>query len=203
MTKTCVQCGKTFEISKAEQDYYKSQHVPVPTCCRSCRKSNRIVEEISVPKRYLGLIYKRSERRRGKIGMVFRGKYLIFSLVALLLFSWATDRRMRQNYNAPVVSGSAMETTNPADIRIFRNFDLLNEHFKKHGRDMGYTSADAYLEAANNVIHNPAALHKKQAEDGDDIYFLNETNDLVIVSTDGYIRTYFRPEDGIAYYNRQ
>ena len=31
----------------------------------------------------------------------------------------------------------------------------------------------------------------------------NNMDEFVIVSTDGYIRTYFKPEDGIAYYNRQ
>ena len=38
-------------------------------------------------------------------------------------------------------------------------------------------------------------------------YVLNssqeETNEFVVVSTDGYIRTYFNPSDGIDYFNRQ
>ena len=33
--------------------------------------------------------------------------------------------------------------------------------------------------------------------------YLEASNELVILSTDGYIRTYFRPEDGIEYFNRQ
>ena len=68
---------------------------------------------------------------------------------------------------------------------------------------MGYKDAREYLEAANNVIDNPASLHKFEQEDGDDVYYLEKTNDFVVVSTDGFIRTYFRPEDGIEYYNRQ
>lgn len=85
----------------------------------------------------------------------------------------------------------------------FRNAERLDEHYEKHGIEMGYDSAEDYESAANAVIHNPEALHKIEAEDGDDIYYVEETNDLVIVSTDGYIRTYFRPDRGIEYYNKQ
>ena len=38
-------------------------------------------------------------------------------------------------------------------------------------------------------------------EDGDDVYYIEETNEFVIVSTDGYIRTYFYPRDGIEYFD--
>lgn len=85
----------------------------------------------------------------------------------------------------------------------FRNSGLLMQHYEKHGRPMGYASAEEYTAAANRVISDPETLHKKEQEDGDDVYYLEKTNDFVIVSTDGYIRTYFRPEDGIAYFNRQ
>ena len=37
----------------------------------------------------------------------------------------------------------------------------------------------------------------------DNVYYLESTNEFVIVSTDGYIRTYFKPNDGIDYFNRQ
>ena len=43
----------------------------------------------------------------------------------------------------------------------------------------------------------------KEKEDGDDVYYIQDTNEFVVVSTDGYIRTYFNPDDGIDYYNRQ
>lgn len=96
-------------------------------------------------------------------------------------------------------SASSEET----NIYTFRSEKLLLDHYKKHGIDMGFDSAEAYEAAANEVIHNPDALHKLEAEDGDDIYYLEETNEFVVVSTDGYIRTYFNPDKGIDYYNRQ
>lgn len=85
----------------------------------------------------------------------------------------------------------------------FRYDNQLDSHYEKHGIDMGFASAEEYLEAANAVINNPKALHKIEAEDGDDVYYVEETNEFVVVSTDGYIRTYFLPDDGLDYYNRQ
>ena len=94
-------------------------------------------------------------------------------------------------------------TGTPSGEVSFRNQELLNDHFQKHGVEMGFSSASAYEAAAGRVIKNSDSLHKTEAEDGDDVYYLESTNELVIVSTDGYIRTYFKPDDGIAYFNRQ
>lgn len=85
----------------------------------------------------------------------------------------------------------------------FRNDRLLNEHYDKHGKEMGFSSAKAYEDAAKQVVNNPDALHKTEKEDGDDVYYVEKSNEFVIVSTDGYIRTYFNPNGGIRYYNRQ
>ena len=68
---------------------------------------------------------------------------------------------------------------------------------------MGFASAEEYEEAAAAVPADPDALHKTEKEDGDDVYYIEATNEFVIVSTDGYIRTYFLPDSGIKYYNRQ
>lgn len=85
----------------------------------------------------------------------------------------------------------------------FYSDKLLNQHYEKHGRDMGFDSPEAYEEAANRVVFNEDTLHKTEKEDGDDVYYLEETNEFVVVSVSGYIRTYFLPDDGLAYFNRQ
>lgn len=85
----------------------------------------------------------------------------------------------------------------------FRKAEYLQEHFEKHGAEFGYASADEYLAGANRVVVSPEALHKLEAEDGDDVYYLESGNEIVFVSTDGYIRTYFKPNDGKAYFDRQ
>ncbi|MDE7230252.1 MAG: hypothetical protein K2N56_07210 [Oscillospiraceae bacterium] len=85
----------------------------------------------------------------------------------------------------------------------FRNKNLLNQHYQKHGIDMGFSSAEEYEKAAARVPYDPNVLHKIEAEDGDDVYYIESTNEFVIVSTDGYLRTYFNPDRGIDYFNRQ
>lgn len=88
-------------------------------------------------------------------------------------------------------------------LYTFRNDHLLNQHYEKHGIEMGFATIEEYVAAANAVIYHPDVLHKQEAEDNDDVYFLEATNEFVVVSTDGYIRTYFIASGGIDYYNRQ
>ena len=85
----------------------------------------------------------------------------------------------------------------------FRNNNLLSQHYDKHGIDMGFSSKEEYEKAASDVVNNKNALHKIEEEDGDDVYYVEDTNEFVVVSTDGYIRTYFNPDAGIDYFNRQ
>lgn len=90
-----------------------------------------------------------------------------------------------------------------AYVITFRNSKLLNEHYDKHGKEMGFADAAEYEKAAAAVVNSPDALHKTEKEDGDDIYYIEDTNDFVVVSTDGYIRTYFWPSAGKKYYDKQ
>ena len=99
------------------------------------------------------------------------------------------------------------ETVNNSnDVEIsytFRKQSLFEQHFEKHGAEMGYSNKEDYLAGANRVINDPNSLHKIEEEDGDDIYYLESTNEIVFVSQDGYIRTFFSPSRGIDYYNKQ
>ena len=73
----------------------------------------------------------------------------------------------------------------------------------KHGNEFGYSTKEEYLKGANEVINSQYSLHKLEAEDNDEIYYDEDKNEIVFVSSDGYIRTYFKPSEGINYYNRQ
>lgn len=68
---------------------------------------------------------------------------------------------------------------------------------------MGFDNADDYRKAASDVVNDPAALHKTEKEDGDDVYYIEETNEFVVVSKDGYLRTYFNPARGKDYFDKQ
>lgn len=95
------------------------------------------------------------------------------------------------------------ETTSENEVYYtFRYSSYLDEHYEKHKADTHTSSKDEYLYRANYVITNPNSLHKLE-DDGDDIYYLESTNEIVFVSEDDYIRTYFCPDSGKAYYDRQ
>lgn len=85
----------------------------------------------------------------------------------------------------------------------FRNESLWNEHFKKHGEEFPYETKEDYLDGANKALSNPNILHKTEADDGDHVYYLEETNEIIFVSKDGYIRTYFKPAKGKKYFDKQ
>lgn len=88
---------------------------------------------------------------------------------------------------------------------FFRNKKYLSQHFEKHGEEFKglYKTEEEYEKGASDVVNNKDALHKLESEDEDDIYYLEETNEFVVVSKDGYIRTYFKPSAGKKYFDRQ
>ena len=85
----------------------------------------------------------------------------------------------------------------------FRNNKLLTSHYEKHGIEMGFSSKEAYEAAASAVITNPTAVSKPETDDndGDTVYFIKSTGEIVFLSSDGYIRSYFIATE--KYYNKQ
>jgi len=100
-------------------------------------------------------------------------------------------------------SQTASEAKKPEITYWFRTKAQRDQHFEKHGKEMGFATPEDYLLAANEVVKDPSSLHKIEKEDGDDVYYREADNAFVIVSTDGYIRTFFYPSGGKAYYERQ
>ena len=90
-----------------------------------------------------------------------------------------------------------------ARILVFRTPEKLIEHFYEHGEQTKCDSAEEYLIKANMVIQNPESQSKYETDEGDNdkIYYLSETGEIVFVSTEGYIRTYFVADD--EYFERQ
>lgn len=138
---------------------------------------------------------------------------VIVLAVVYYLYTWSNQETVDTD-NAPTteMSDKTQDVSNDADNADdenmqsdlkFRNQELLDQHYEKHGKDMGFESAEEYEAAAGKVVVNKETLHKIEKEDGDDVYYLEETNEFVVVSKDGYIRTYFNPDDGLDYFNRQ
>lgn len=114
-----------------------------------------------------------------------------------------TTEKERETISSIVSSSLDSGEDKEKIVYRFRNDNLLTQHYNKHGIEMGFDTKAEYEAAASAVVNNPKALHKKEAEDNDDVYYIEETNEFVIVSTDGYIRTYFKPNAGKAYFDKQ
>ena len=123
-------------------------------------------------------------------------------LFSLQIFNSNDKTPVTQTFSPVLITSSPIQKEENIKEYTFRNEELLKSHYEKHGIEMGF-STEEYQTAASLVVNNPKALHKKEKEDNDDVYYLEETNEFVIISTDGYIRTYFNPNSGIEYYNRQ
>lgn len=41
MTVECIDCGKTFDLSVEEQNWYKEKGFALPKRCKECRKERR------------------------------------------------------------------------------------------------------------------------------------------------------------------
>ena len=86
---------------------------------------------------------------------------------------------------------------------MFRTSEKLLEHFFEHGKATNCDSVEEYLIKANAVIQNPESKskHETDEDDNDKIYYLSQTGEIVFVSMDGFIRTYFIADD--EYFDRQ
>lgn len=100
----------------------------------------------------------------------------------------------------PTVMQDAPDAAHPGNLE-FRSDARLQDHFEKHGDEVGCATAEEYLARANAVVADPAARHKTQREDGDDVYFLDRTGEFVVVSSERLIRTYFITDAD--YFNNQ
>ena len=90
-----------------------------------------------------------------------------------------------------------------AKFLMFRTPEKMIEHFCEHGAETKCETAEEYLISANAVIQNPESQSKYETDedDKDKIYYLSETGEIVFVSMEGYIRTYFIADD--EYFERQ
>lgn len=193
--RKCKQCGEEFTLTDSEIKFYNDKGLNLPKRCSECRKKNNNInnnEKESIKETNIQRINSKNKSKK------FRN-IIIVAVVLLLSF---IGKVFNINFDALNI-GSVLQSQKAYGVLEFRNDNLWEEHFLKHGGEFGYTTKEDYLEGANEVVTSASSKHKQEAEDGDDIYYDAENNEIVFVSKDGYIRTYFKPSDGIEYYNRQ
>ena len=90
-----------------------------------------------------------------------------------------------------------------AKILLFRTPQKLLSHFNEHKEATGCETAEEYLIKANAVIQNSQSKskHETDEDDNDRVYYLSQTGEIVFVSEDGFVRTYYIADD--EYFERQ
>lgn len=202
---------KNITVSPASSQYYssnKTTHENIEEIKPGCSKTVGFTMKLSENASDLNILqkiilfFRNLFSGKTPLGGNYNGKY---KKTTSLEISQQGSKKVNFTiyYYDPIIE-SYTYTTSPA-VRSykFRNKDLLNQHYQKHGIEMGFSSAELYEYAASQVAVNPSALHKIEKEDGDDVYYIVATNEFVVISTDGYIRTYFKPDSGKAYFDKQ
>ncbi|HBV98040.1 MAG: hypothetical protein JL50_00965 [Peptococcaceae bacterium BICA1-7] len=87
----------------------------------------------------------------------------------------------------------------------FRTTELFESHFAKHAGEFGNITKEQYLKGAQNLINSKPGgdILSKVRPNGDTIFYNKATNEFAVKANDGAIRTYFKPTDGLEYFNRQ
>ena len=131
------------------------------------------------------------------------GSLVLITLIILISFVITNMGSNDNESNSSNTSSNIVSDDGSGQSYHFRNDNLLTQHFQKHGNEFSYDTKEEYEAGASAVINNPKALHKTESKDGDDVYYVEDTNEFVVLSTDGYIRTYFKPSGGKSYYDRK
>lgn len=87
----------------------------------------------------------------------------------------------------------------------FVSVGQLSMHFAKHGAEFGAPTEDAYLLLAQSLRDRPAGGDVLEAArpDGVTCRFDRASGAFLACNSDWTIRTFFRPTDGEAYFDRQ
>lgn len=82
---------------------------------------------------------------------------------------------------------------------------MLEEHYAKHGRAFGAITQEQYLHAAQQLRDTRPGKNVLEARrpDGSGAKFDRRRGWFVEYDSDGTLRTFFIPNDGIRYFERQ
>ena len=92
-------------------------------------------------------------------------------------------------------------TVDPNGAKQFRNSKSLYNHYGKHVNargEFGNITVSEYLSKAQNLANSPQYLVKTMAN-GEKVFYNSAANEFLKLSNDGFIKTFFRPDDGIQY----
>ncbi len=79
----------------------------------------------------------------------------------------------------------------------------LEQHFHKHGAAMGFATEADYLRAAQDLVRGGPGVETLSRPGGDTLSYRTATGEFGVLSDRNVIRTYFKPDDGARYWQRQ
>lgn len=131
-----------------------------------------------------------------------------FILLGLLLWFGVSACRAKVEHIAEPVIASAPDAAQKTKVHTdigFRTRRNLEEHYEKHGREFGSITQDAYLRQAQELRDQSVGGDILEATRNDGVItrFNRKTGAFLAFNKDLTIRTYFRPNDGERYFNRQ
>lgn len=129
----------------------------------------------------------------------------LLALICLVLGTWAL---CSPRQGPPPTEEPAAETTPtpPTANRGFRGAAQLADHFARHGADVGASTPEAYVaraQALRDATVGGDVLEIVRPMDGVISRFDRQSGVFGAYDPDGTIRTFFKPEDGEAYFRRQ
>jgi pyocin large subunit-like protein len=98
------------------------------------------------------------------------------------------------------------EPSEPSEPRVgFHSSRQLSEHLEKHGSEFGAITRAEYLARAQHLRDAPLDAHILESVRSDGVItrFDRTTGAFIAFDHDRTIRTFFRPNDGEAYFRRQ
>jgi hypothetical protein len=132
---------------------------------------------------------------------------VIFALAFCLLTFAPSPALSGPTSTSPEPSGIAREqVSDPIRHDIgFSSRQKLVEHYRKHGSEFGSVTMDEYVRQAQELRDRRAGGNVLELTRSDGVIcrFDRATGSFLAFNPDGVIRTYFRPNDGEAYFRRQ
>jgi hypothetical protein len=130
---------------------------------------------------------------------------VLIATVATVLMNWGGPARVAVVPASGPPPVSAVPAGPAVGGRGFRTQALLAVHFQKHGAEFGQISIAEYVREAQALRDRPAggAVLELVRGDGTITRFDRISGAFIAFERDGTIRTFFKPNQGEAYFRRQ
>ncbi|MDX2042628.1 MAG: hypothetical protein SF097_15510 [Acidobacteriota bacterium] len=135
-------------------------------------------------------------------------KVVLISLLATLLALNGACRQSVQPSSSPLPQSKPAVSGKDAGIRSDIGFATRRkflDHYEKHGNEFGSISQEEYLRRAQSLRDRAMGGDILEAARADGVItrFDRQTGAFLAFNADLTIRTYFKPNDGEAYFKRQ